>query len=417
MNSAVARGVCPRIPALILLATSISARAAEPDCTEVLSRNSLIACGLNNSPVLAAELATVHASTARREAARPFLPSNPTVGATLGSRVSADARATNWSVTLAQELEVAGQSFLRVEVADDELKAANAQVSVVRAELSEQLWLAWFETVAARERIKTASLLEQATSDVARTAKGMAANGLASTVDSTAADAAWVAASERRLEAQRASRGALLRLQSLIGARIEMRADATLEPLRTTGKGDTRPELKALEALKSASTRRIALLRRSRAPNPTITLFAQNDGFNERVLGIGVGLPIPLPQPVGRTKAGEIEEALAQEERLQAEIDGMLRRLATERAVAESDTLAVTEKRTLFSAERLAAATAALQALSTQLSAGRLTVREALVTQQSLVELLQSELAMREAACVASVRAARANGLSLEGEL
>jgi len=58
-----------------------------------------------------------------------------------------------------------------------------------------------------------------------------------------------------------------------------------------------------------------------------------------------------------------------------------------------------------------------LQALSTQLSAGRLTVREALVTQQSLVEMLQSELAMREAACLASVRAARASGLSLEGDL
>lgn len=416
MNSAVARGVCPRISALIFLATSVSARAAEPDCTEVLNRNNLITCGLNNSPALDAELATVHASTARREAARPFLPSNPSVGATLGSRVSADARATNWSVTLAQELEVAGQSALRVEVADDELNAAKAQARVVRAEVAEQLWLAWFEAIAARERIKLASLLEQATGDVARTAKGMASNGLASTVDSAAADAAWVAASERRLEAQRAARASLLRLQALTGAHLELN-DATLVPLRSKGEPGPRPELTGLEALKSASSRRIELLRRSRVPNPTITLFAQNDGFNERVLGIGVGVPIPLPQPVGKTRAGEIDEAIAAEERLQAELAGMLRRLATERALAESDTLAASEKRVLFTAERLVTATSALQALSTQLSAGRVTVREALVSQQSLVELLQSELAMREAACVASVRATRANGLSLEGDL
>lgn len=416
MNPVVARGVCPRSSALIILAMSVSARAAGPDCTQLLTRDSLISCGLNNSPALTAELATVHASTARREAARPFLPSNPSVGATLGTRATADARATNWSLTLAQELEVAGQSGLRVEVADDELSAAKAQAQVVRAELAEQLWVAWFETIAARERVTLASLLEQATGDVARTAKGMATNGLASPVDAAAADAAWVGASERRLEAQRAARASLLRLRALAGAPVEL-SDRSLEPLRSRGKPEPRPELTALEALKSASSRRVELLRRSRVPNPTITLFAQNDGFNERVLGVGIGVPIPLPQPVGRTRAGEIDEALAAEERLQAELDGMLRRLATERALAESDTLAVSEKRTLFTPVRLATATSALQALSTQLSAGRLTVREALVSQQSLVELLQSELATREAACAASVRTARANGLSLEGDL
>lgn len=417
MNSAVARGVCPRFSALMLVTLSFGARAAEPVCTEALSRSTLISCGLNNSPTLAAELASLHASAARREAARPFLPSNPTVAASLGSRVSGDARATNWSVTLAQELEVAGQSVLRVEVADDELRAADAQMLVVRAELAEQLWVAWFETIAARERIKLSVQLEKATGEVARTARGMASNGLASPVDAAAADAAWVGVSERRVEAERAARASLLKLQSLTGQRVELMTGPGLEPLRTDAAPQTRPELKALESLKSASSRRVALLRRSRAPNPTVTLFAQNDGFNERVFGVGVGLPIPLPQPVGRTKAGEIEEALAAEERVQAELEGMLRRLTTERALAESDVLAAVEKRALFSSERLVGATSALQALSTQLSAGRLTVREALVTQQSLVEMLQSELAMREAACLASVRAARASGLSLEGDL
>ncbi len=417
MKSAVARGVCPRFSALMLVTLSFGARAAEPVCTEALSRSTLISCGLNNSPTLAAELASLHASAARRAAARPFLPSNPTVAASLGSRVSADARGTNWSVTLAQELEVAGQSVLRVEVADDELRAADAQMLVVRAELAEQLWVAWFETIAARERIKLSVQLEKATGEVARTARGMASNGLASPVDAAAADAAWVGVSERRLEAERAARASLLKLQSLTGQRVELMTGPGLEPLRTDAAPQTRPELKALESLKSASSRRVALLRRSRAPNPTVTLFAQNDGFNERVFGVGVGLPIPLPQPVGRTKAGEIEEALAAEERVQAELEGMLRRLTTERALAESDVLAAVEKRALFSSERLVGATSALQALSTQLSAGRLTVREALVTQQSLVEMLQSELAMREAACLASVRAARASGLSLEGDL
>lgn len=417
MSPAVARASCPRSSALILLALAVSARAAEPDCSQAVSRSTLITCGLNNSPLLATESANVRASAARKEAARPFLPSNPYVGATLGSRVSPEARATNWSVTLGQELEVAGQSMLRVEVADDELKAAAAQLSVVRTEVAEQLWLAWFETLAARERAKLSSVLEKATGEVARTAKGMAANGLTSAVDAAAADAAWVGVSERRVDAQRAARAALLRLQALLGSNVDLLAGAELEPLRVSGASAARPEQKALEALRAASSRRVELLRRSRVPNPTITLFAQNDGFNERVLGVGLGVPIPLPQPLGKTKAGEINEAVAAEERAQAELDGLLRRLSTERSVAESDALAVSEKRALFTSERLASASSALQALSAQLSAGRLTVREALLTQQSLVELLQSELTMREAACLVSVRAARAAGLSLEGDL
>ena len=417
MKSPVARGTCPRFAALMLVALSSGARAAEPTCTEGLSRRNLILCGLSNSPTVWAELANARASAARREAARPFLPSNPNVGVTLGSRVSADVRATNWSVTLAQELEVAGQSWLRVDVADEEVRAANAQVLVARAELAEQLWVAWFEAIAARERIKLSALLEKATGEVARTARGMASNGLASPVDAAAADAAWVGVSERRLEAQRTARAALLRLQSLTGQRVELRADDGLEPLRAVGKAQARPELSALESLKAASSRRVELLRRNRAPNLTVSLFAQNDGFNERVFGVGIGLPIPLPQPLGRTRAGEVDEALAAEERVQAELEGMLRRLATERALAESDTLAVSEKRALFSGERVAGATSALQALAVELSAGRLTVREGLVTQQSLVELLQSELAMREAGSLASVRAARASGVSLEGDL
>lgn len=416
MNSAVARGVCPRLSAFLIVAFSLSTRAEEP-CTEVLTRKNLVSCGLGNSPTLAVELATARGSSARREAARPFLPSNPTLGAQLGSRVGPDARATNWYLTLAQELEVAGQSWLRVEVADDEVLAATAQVQVVRAELAEQLWTAWFETLGARERVKLAGVLERATGEVARTAKGMAANGLGSPIDAVAADAAWVAVIERRVEAQRTARASLLRLQSLTGMRVELASDARLEPLHSTAPPQGRPELTALEALSSASARRTALLRRSRVPNPTVSLFAQNDGFNERVLGVGVALPVPLPQPVGRTKAGEIDEALAAEERLHAELEGLIRRLATERALAESDAFALSEKQALFSSQRVTSATEALEALSAQLRAGRVTVREALVTQQSLVDLLLSEVSMREASCLVSVRAARANGLSLEGDL
>ena len=90
MLSLVTRG----IPSRLLCITFFShlALAAEPDCVTI-TRVNLVACAQVNSPLLLAELASSRAAEGRREAARPFLPSNPMVSGTLASRTGATARA------------------------------------------------------------------------------------------------------------------------------------------------------------------------------------------------------------------------------------------------------------------------------------------------------------------------------------
>ena len=56
-----------------------------------------------------------------------------------------------------------------------------------------------------------------------------------------------------------------------------------------------------------------------------------------------------------------------------------------------------------------------LEELQAEIEAGRLGVREVLVAQQTLIELLQTDLAERRALCLASVELARALGVPLEG--
>jgi outer membrane protein, heavy metal efflux system len=402
-----------------LLAILVTPAAASADCS-LITRSNLVSCAAEHSPLLAAELATSRAAEGKREAARPFLPSNPVVIGSLASRTGQDARATNWSVTLSQELEIAGQSGLRVDVADGELSAQQHQVAVARASVAEQTWLAWFDAVAAREGAVLAAELEKASVALSTTVQGMATHGLASSVDAAVADAAAVRASRARLEAANEAIVTEVRLRTLLGAQTRLEFTGALQPLdpdtdTNAGASGGRPETLALAALKRSASKRVELLRRSRAPNPSVSLFAQNDGFDERVFGVSLGLPIPLPQPVGRTRAGEVAEAVGDEGRLAAEAAQLERGLASDRELAAAAWESSVQARALFTAERLERARQALAAIAEQLAAARIAVRAALADQQALMELLQGDLASRHALCAASVRLRRATGASLEG--
>ena len=68
-----------------------------------------------------------------------------------------------------------------------------------------------------------------------------------------------------------------------------------------------------------------------------------------------------------------------------------------------------------FTAERTERASTSLRSLGEEVESGRLGVRDAVVAQHALIELLQADVAARRAWCLASVELARAAGVPLEG--
>jgi len=411
-----------RLPAAALgLLAMLQARpgvAAEPpaDCGPALTRASLVRCVLAQSLVLREAAASQRAAEGRLEAVRPVLPSNPTLSGTVASRASAAEQRLNWSVGLAQELEVGGQRGLRLDVGGGELRAQARWLASARASVVAEAWVAWFGALAANERLALAVKLEAATQDVAATVRAMAAGGLSSDLDADVADAAALRASQGRLRAQEARSAAQGRLRRLVGGAVAPTASGELEPLAQAAglgaPGVERPELLALEETQAAQRGRVALLQRTRVPNPTVSLFAQNDGFDERVLGVGLSLPIPVARPL----AGEVAEAGALADRAEAETERVRRELQVELEVALAQYAAAAQARALFTPERVARATARLESLAAQVKAARLPVRDALVAQQVLMDQLEAGIDAREALCVASVRLTRAAGRSLEGD-
>ena len=413
MSSLVTRGVRPRLLCAVVLSSAL-ALADEPECTTI-NRKNLVACAEAHSPLLGAALASTREAEGRREAARPFLPSNPLLSGSVASRNGPGARAFNWYVTLAQELELAGQSGLRVDAADRELAARGHQVAVTRADVAERVWRAWFHALAAKERVELAARIEQTCLAVSKTAQGLATQGLASPVDAAVADAVSVRAGRARLEAQREATSTLVRLRTLLGNVGQVELSGELEPLSPPASEVTRPELLALEAQQRAAEARVALMRRSVVPNATISLFAQNDGFDEKVFGVGLGLPIPLPVPLGRYREGQESVGLAA--RAQSQLDEATRTLGSEKELARAEFESARAARELLSSERVTRARDALLAIEQQVAAARLSVREALTDQLVLIELLMAALDARLTLCSASVRLVRASGGSLEGAL
>jgi cobalt-zinc-cadmium efflux system outer membrane protein len=397
------------------------------ECSARITRDNLVSCALAASLTVRREHATSLALEGRRAAFSPLLPSNPVLALTGARRASVGTEPTaiNWSATLSQELELAGQRASRLREADAELDAQAKRILLSKRDTAIVAWDAFFSIIAAQQELGLSERLLLASQRVRDAVRAKAQQGLAATVDADVADAANLRVLQSQLAAERTLSTARARIAWLLGSQASSAAltiEGELIPLALPSLANgtrhrdlsARPEILILEAERGAMLARAEAFRRSRIPNPTVSLFAQNDGYNERVVGVGVSFPIPLPTPVGRVYAGEIAEAEALARRAETDRVHAEREIRLTIATAVANLEAHRKAVEAFRPEVLKRAEDSLRDLAEQIQAGRLSVRESLVAQQALIDMLQNHIAERRALCLASVELAAALGLSLE---
>jgi len=410
------------IAACIFIARSAFAQQTR-DCSAHVDRTNLIPCALDASLAVRAEETGLSATEARRTTASVILPSNPVL-ALSGSRRSLEngaQTALNWSAELSQELEIAGQRSARKRTADAEHAAQTRRVLLSKRDTAAAAWTAYFEAIAAKREQELANTLLQASQRMSAVARGKAEQGLLASVDADVVEAASLRVLQAKLNASRKWAVATAALSALLGrdaSRPITTVNGELSPLvgadEASASNADRPELQLLADEQQVLDARAQTLRRGRVPNPTLSVFAQNDGFNERVYGLGLAIPIPLPSPVGRTNAGEITELEALGRRVQVERTRLERKLGLEVATAAAELRAHRDTLAALTPPMLERAERSLVDLSDAVNTGRLSVRDALIAQQALLELLQTNLSERLELCLASVRLARALGRPLE---
>ena len=418
--------------ALVLWVGSWSKAYAQPvTCAGPATRDTVVRCALRASPSVYADVKGVESVEGRRTTASLLLPANPSLALSVGQRTSRrDGDGVDFGATLSQELEIGGQRGARLDVVGAEGDAVRARLRATRREVAATALSAYFDVLAATEEKRVATRLSVLSGALIRLAAARLEAGLGSEIEAEVASAAGTRLAQTLFAAERrvaATRALLTTLLGFDPVHEEVAAQGELEPLVTVpGEVDLeslvrgalaqRADVAIAQAEQRQHQRRAELFRRSRIPNLTFSLFAQNERFNERVLGGGLAVPIPLPAPVGHTYAGETAEAEALAQRSGFEVERLRRSVRLEVVAAFGNVASRKRELGLFSPERLRRAEDALAAIALELEARRLSVRDALLTQQGLVELLQGHIEARRLLCLASVELARVAGLPLGQE-
>ncbi|MEY4508650.1 MAG: hypothetical protein RLZZ450_772 [Pseudomonadota bacterium] len=416
-------------------------QAGDVACTKIVRPN-VVGCALRASLLLERERQGVAIEAGRLRAVSPLLPSNPSLTLSGAHRQTVAGRphdrATNWYATVAQEVELAGQRGARRASATLTKSAQEQALRTTEREVAADAWRAWFEALAARDGLETALHLERAFVRIGEVAQAGAESGLVAGVDADVAALTSVRLSQLRVEAERRAAVAGATLASLLGLDPSVAIPALegdLEPLasaravhgasselralsqsaqRLDQAVERRPELAQAAALQRASEQATSALRRGRVPNLTVSLYAQRDGFDERVLGGGVSLPVPLPYPLGRTSSGELAENAARTRQVASVRDDVARRARLEVVAAERSYEAAEASLALYSEARLASARHSLDSIANELAAGRVAIGTVLLAQQTLIEFLRAHVDAKLTVCLASVELVRAAGLPLE---
>lgn len=414
------------VAALVAVCTTANPAYADEDCSGMITRRNVGPCAVSSSLTVRGERQGREAAEGRRTAADTLLPSNPVFGASAGRRTSDQQRATNWYLTLGQEIELSGQRGLRRRAAEAEIAAQNKRIVSAEREAAAAAIELYFEALAADEELQLARRLEATGLAMATVTRARSEKGLLSPVDADVAEAVTLKISQLRFAAERRSQSVTGSLATALGRdpmTSQVKVDGDLAPLPgidamaqslASRAALDRPDVQALEADRKAFELRADAYRRARIPNPTLQVLAQNDGFDERVYGVGVSFPIPLPQPVGRTYRGEIMESEALARQTATERDRLARQIQLEVTTALRAYESYRKEVEAFAPERLARAAKALDDIGREIEAGRIGLRDALITQQTLIELLRANIEARRALSIASVDLARAAGVALE---
>jgi outer membrane protein, heavy metal efflux system len=425
----------PLLLAGLALALGPSAHAAPPGlpaaCTQPLDAAGAVGCALSRSPEVQGARHELAALAGRRRSAGVLLPSHPELSGTLGRRTSStaigEASTTNWSVGLAQEIELPGKRAARLAEVDAERGGAGQRLASVERDVAAATLVALYVAALADEAVTLAAELERSAAGLAAAMAARAGEGLLPPVDADLAAAESVRIATARAEAEsrraagRAHLGALLGLADarlpgfapgvLRAAQLRLPATEVLIEQAMAARAD----LAAATAEEKAARARITRLRRQRLPNLTLSLFAERDAFDEQVWGGGVSIPLVLPTPLGPSGRGEIDEAEARRSQADQQIELLRRRVRSE--VTEG--IAVWQGRSAavarYTPPLIERARAHVAALGDAVKNRQLAPREALLAQRSFIELLQGHLEARLGEAVARVQLLRVAALPMPG--
>jgi len=296
------------------------------------------------------------------------------------------------TVQLSQVLELGGKRAARIRLADSEQKLAAGSLDAARLDLRGDVTIAYFEALAAQERVR----LAQASLDVAIKAAGAATKRVsAGRVSPVEQDRAGVAQASSRIEldqAQATAQIALYKLAAYWGetsppSHALFMPELDLAPPPPLAELERRlaltPRLQRARLQVEREQAQVGLSRAERIPDLTVIVGSKKDdqiGSSQAVVGVS------LPLPLFNRNQGALQASLARADKAQAEFDAERLRLHQELADAHQRAQLTSTQVRSMREEILPAAQRVFESTVTGFEAGKFGFLDVLDAQRTLLQ-------------------------------
>lgn len=288
-----------------------------------------------NNPDWRAAEQELEIARGRVTTARLISPFNPVIEGQAGPRrMPGEGTGADYGVGVSMELEVAGQRGLRIAEADRNLQRTEAGFQDFARTFRGRLARAFYQAVAARERLALQRRIEELNRNLLDVTKVKFAAGDVSALEVNVAIVRYGQTRKETFDAEENVTQALLELRRLIGLQESFNPEGKLEPAVAPPTAaavleralTSRPDLLARRYELQRAEAEIALVRRQNFPNPTVGLSFNREGSGDKIVHGGISIPFP----VFNRRQGEIASLDARRLQIRSELAALEKEIRKE---------------------------------------------------------------------------------------
>jgi outer membrane protein, heavy metal efflux system len=394
-------------------------------CTGQLKLLQVVVCVLHHSPEHKTARLEIGALQGKKKIASYIFPSNPYISISQAARRGNQeglfggeiVNAYNGEILLSQEIFFSAQRSVRMKIANSELSSAERKLLAVERDTIAEALSASILYQYAKEEVTLFEALNQISEDIFRVIKNRAEKGLTSPIEADLAESELLRARRSLQIARRNREKSKIQLAVMMGVSSSQTLDL-IDQFGDPGyKKQTqedlldfalryRPEVESFDQLVNANTKKLELLYKEKVPNPIISAFVQKDGFNETVMGGRVSMPLRI----WRDQSGEIQEGKYRVEQSKSIAEVNRHTISLEVLKAHSEYESLQMELESYSPLLLKKVESNIEYLKKALMQGQVNLKEALILQQSFLNLKVNYLGTRLQYALSGVELLRASG-------
>ncbi len=351
---------------------------------------------LRQNPDLRALRLEEGVASAQLQKTRLLLIANPTVETNVvrkGTGGDVERKFTDYGLALSQELEIAGQRGLRIDVAEKESQRVSLEISDKERIITSEARNAFARALASKRRVELKKEAVRLKEELLEFTRIKLKAGDVSGLEVNIAELELGKARVELLSAEREYKESVLNLQEIMGAKPDVNFKIEGEILSDViGLRDkeglkesafaSRPDLKASQIEEEKTRSAIYLAKREAIPNITVSAFYQKDEL--RNTG---GLTFSIPLPLVDRKQAEKKIAKIRSEQATIRYPNLKRIIEKEIEEGYANLVSSYKEVELYKKEMLNKATQNLDLLNLAFKEGKVSFYDVRLAQKDALEI------------------------------